>query len=252
MGWEEELDSYILLVRSVLEFFKHNRPQLLALCEKMVHSGQEALSKGPKRTASGKENLTALRAESPGRLAQGRVGTARCSSRQPGRSDRVNTATTKAPATADSRGNLSLGCCSPPWSLEAYRVTYFRLQSHSDRLALKMGSFTDEDELSLRPLGVRRAPGVWLFMDPDPLDKAGFQRLPAAGRADFSEAAIPLTDQCASCWPMKIVRDACGFRCTVFQRALRSLLRQQHRRDSARCQPQSRSRREFAGILSLE
>lgn len=100
------------------------RPQLLALCEKMVHSGQEALSKGPKRSASNKEN-SQLRADSPGRLAQGRVATARCGSRQPGgfRGDRVSTAaTTKAPATADSRGNGSLGCCSPPWTGESQRL----------------------------------------------------------------------------------------------------------------------------------
>ncbi|CAE7742049.1 unnamed protein product, partial [Symbiodinium sp. CCMP2456] len=100
------------------------RPQLLALCEKMVHSGQEALSKGPKRSASNKEN-SQLRAESPGRLAQGRVATARCGSRQPGsfRGDRASTAaTTKAPATADSRGNGSLGCCSPPWTGESQRL----------------------------------------------------------------------------------------------------------------------------------
>jgi len=100
------------------------RPQLLALCEKMVHSGQEALSKGPKRSASNKEN-SQIRADSPGRLAQGRVATARCGSRQPGsfRGDRVSTAaTTKAPATADSRGNGSLGCCSPPWTGESQRL----------------------------------------------------------------------------------------------------------------------------------
>eukprot|EP00439_Symbiodinium_sp_Y106_P018349 s1167_g2.t1 len=50
------------------------RPQLLALCEKMVHSGQEALSKGPKRSASNKEN-SQIRADSPGRLAQAWVAT---------------------------------------------------------------------------------------------------------------------------------------------------------------------------------
>jgi len=92
------------------------RPQLLALCEKLVHSGQEALSKGPKR-AGGKENLQ-MCAESPSRV-QARLGTS-CGSRPP-KDDRASTATTKAPATAESRWQ-NLGCCSPPWTSESQRL----------------------------------------------------------------------------------------------------------------------------------
>eukprot|EP00435_Cladocopium_sp_Y103_P039293 s1796_g10.t1 len=91
------------------------RPQLLALCEKLVHSGQEALSKGPKRP--GKENLQ-MCAESPSRV-QARLGTS-CGSRHP-KDDRASTATTKAPATAESRLQ-NLGCCSPPWTSESQRL----------------------------------------------------------------------------------------------------------------------------------
>lgn len=91
------------------------RPQLLALCEKLVHSGQEALSKGPKRP--GKENLQ-MCAESPSRV-QARLGTS-CGSRPP-KDDRASTATTKAPATAESRLQ-NLGCCSPPWTSESQRL----------------------------------------------------------------------------------------------------------------------------------
>eukprot|EP00434_Breviolum_minutum_P017564 symbB.v1.2.015500.t1/scaffold1160.1/size134679/9 len=91
-------------------------PQLLALCEKLVHSGQEALSKGPKR-AGGKENLQ-MCAESPSRV-QARLGTS-CGSRPP-KDDRASTATTKAPATAESRWQ-NLGCCSPPWTSESQRL----------------------------------------------------------------------------------------------------------------------------------
>jgi len=97
------------------------RPQLLALCEKVVHSGQEALSKGPKRLAGGKENWQ-LSADSPSRQTQARAGTARCGSRPPLKNDRAGTATTKAPATADSQALGSLGCCSPPWTGQSQRL----------------------------------------------------------------------------------------------------------------------------------
>lgn len=92
------------------------RPQLLALCEKLIHSGQEALTKGPKRPA-GNNNLQ-MCAESPSRI-QARLGT-RCGSRPP-KDDRASTATTKAPATAESRLQ-NLGCCSPPWTSESQRL----------------------------------------------------------------------------------------------------------------------------------
>ncbi|CAJ1354896.1 unnamed protein product [Effrenium voratum] len=93
------------------------RPQLLALCEKLVHSGQEALTKGPKR---GKENLAAAAAESPRQAPQTRQGT-RCGSRPPGfKEDRASTAATGSTKAGESR--LSLGCCSPPWTGESQRL----------------------------------------------------------------------------------------------------------------------------------
>jgi len=104
------------------------RPQLLALCEKLIHAGQEALSKGPNGPAAampiGSRPSTQTKSD--------RAFSAASDAALPGdplawpkptKDDRISTAATTAskPMTADST-SLGLGRYSPPGTSESSRL----------------------------------------------------------------------------------------------------------------------------------
>lgn len=121
------------------------RPQLMALCEKLIHAGQEALASGPSGLRSdgrgrAERRSTPLQAMAimPGR-AESRGGRAESRGQSEGRGspalsdpmnkrsrdDRVSTAATTAskPFTADSTTfGQSLGACSPLGTSESHRL----------------------------------------------------------------------------------------------------------------------------------
>jgi len=107
------------------------RPQLLALCEKLIHAGQEVLSKGPNGPAAAMPVLTRpgtqMKSDRAPSAASDAVSTGDLSAwPKPTKDDRVSTAATTAskPMTADST-SLGLGRLSgysPPGTSESSRL----------------------------------------------------------------------------------------------------------------------------------
>mmetsp|Transcript_26964 Transcript_26964/g.48748 ORF Transcript_26964/g.48748 Transcript_26964/m.48748 type:complete len:616 (+) Transcript_26964:88-1935(+) len=107
------------------------RPQALALCEKLIHAGQEALSKGPSGGPPTAQHLLSR----PGTTQKSDRGSSAASDvafpgeltgwQKPLKDDRVSTAATTAskPMTADSTLGLSrFGGYSPPSTSESSRL----------------------------------------------------------------------------------------------------------------------------------
>lgn len=121
------------------------RPQLMALCEKLIHAGQEALASGPtglrsegrgraERRSTPLQAMSMMtgRAESRQGRAESRGQSEGCGSpalsdpinKKP-KDDRASTAATTAskPFTAESAAfGRSLGACSPPGTTESNRL----------------------------------------------------------------------------------------------------------------------------------
>eukprot|EP00440_Ansanella_granifera_P002747 gb/GFBE01002998.1/.p1 GENE.gb/GFBE01002998.1/~~gb/GFBE01002998.1/.p1 ORF type:complete len:592 (+),score=165.49 gb/GFBE01002998.1/:1-1776(+) len=107
------------------------RSQLLALCEKLVHAGQEALSKGPamqKTDNSGPASAGRLMPPRPGSRGPDHRGSPNLEGdilalHKRNKDDRVSSAATTAkPTTAGSQFHGSLGACSPPGTSESQRL----------------------------------------------------------------------------------------------------------------------------------